>query len=183
MTRSQCGPTRRLPETHRHLRRERGRVAGSRLFLLVRDRNHVPSLAKLVLLQPMLDDRSSTRHLKPDRPLHESLEGMIADLDMCWETYLAGNLGGADVSPYSPPARATELARLPPTYVEVGAMDWFRDESMEVAARLVEACLKVELHVSAAMSHCYDMIAPDVPVTMIAKQNRLRAVRSTQIGI
>lgn len=148
------------------------------LSLLARDRGHSPPIAKQLLLYPMLDDRSSTRHRNPDSALHRSMESWIVGIDMCWDGYLDGKRGEADVSPYGAPARAEDLRGLPATYIDVGGLDWFRDESLEFAARLAKADVEVEVHLYAGVPHCFDLIAPGIPVTLNAKENRRRALES-----
>lgn len=155
-----------------------GALIAAGLALLARDRKHSPALAKQILLYPMLDDRSSTRHFNPDSPQHQSMKTWIDALDLCWDAYLGGKRGADDVSPYGAPARAEDLKGLPPTYIDIGSMDWFKDESLEFAARLAKADVEVELHLYAGVAHGFDLLAPGMPVTLNAKENRGRAVRS-----
>ncbi len=48
---------------------------------------------------------------------------------------------------YAAPARATDLAGLPPALVIVGGADGFRDEDIDYALRLSQAGVPTELHV------------------------------------
>ena len=64
-----------------------------------------------------------------------------------WTAYLATAKGGADVPAYAAPARATDLAGLPPTLIAVGAIDGFSDEDIDYAVRLRQAGVPVDLHV------------------------------------
>jgi acetyl esterase/lipase len=61
--------------------------------------------------------------------------------------------GGAAVPAYAAPARADDLARLPPAYIAVGALDPFRDEDIAYARRLAEAGVPTELHVFPGCFH------------------------------
>jgi len=61
-----------------------------------------------------------------------------------WEWYLGDHDG--DVSPYAAPARATDLAGLPPAYVSVMEFDPLRDEGIDYATRMLAAGVTVELH-------------------------------------
>ena len=58
-----------------------------------------------------------------------------------------GRPGTEGVSPYAAPARATDLAGLPPAYISVGTLDLFRDEDVAYAQALMAADVSVELHV------------------------------------
>ncbi|CAH0030965.1 unnamed protein product [Clonostachys rhizophaga] len=156
-----------------------GLVAG--LALLAKDRNLSPPIAKQLMVYPMLDDRSSKRHFNTNSPRDQSLSGMVDLLDICWSAYLGAKVGRAepelqDVSVYAAPARSTDLSGLPPAYLEVGGLDWFRDETLEFAARLAKADVDVELHLYRGVPHIFEMMAPDISVTKNAKDNRRRAI-------
>ena len=73
-----------------------------------------------------------------------------------WTSYVGPGKGGADVPGYAAPARATDLAGLPPTLVAVGAIDGFSDEDVEYATRLRHAGVPVELHVYPGVPHGFD---------------------------
>jgi len=124
------------------------------LALLNRDRGDIP-LAFVVLDSPMLDDRQVTASSRrDDLPVwtRESNE-------FGWRSYL-GDLYGRDDVPYiASPARATDLAGLPPTFVSVGALDGFRDEAADYALRLNQACVPTELHVYPGACHGYQLVA------------------------
>jgi acetyl esterase/lipase len=75
------------------------------------------------LLYPMLDDRTT------DAPDENSFAGEYvwthADNAFAWECLLGHKPGAQVVSQYASPARATDLAGLPPTFIWVGALDLF----------------------------------------------------------
>ena len=126
--------------------------------LLARDRKG-PRLALQQLIYPMLDDRLTTpssREFTGDTTT-ASRENIIG----CWNAVLQGKAGAADVSPYAAPARATDLSGLPPTYIHVGELEVFRDESIEYAQRLMQAGVPTELHVHPGAVHGWDLGAPD----------------------
>ncbi|CAG9953391.1 unnamed protein product [Clonostachys rosea f. rosea IK726] len=157
-----------------------GLVAG--LALMARDRELSPPIAKQLMLYPMLDDRSSKRHYNKDSCRDQSLTQMIDLLDACWSVYLGAKVGRAEqseltnVSVYASPARATDLTGLPPAYIEVGGLDWFRDEGIQFATALAKADVDVEFHLYRGLSHIYDLAAPDISATKNAKDNRRRAI-------
>ena len=63
-----------------------------------------------------------------------------------------------DVPIYAAPARAEDLAGLPPTFICVGALDGFLDEDVDYANRLLRAGVPVELHVYPGAPHGFDLM-------------------------
>ncbi len=61
-----------------------------------------------------------------------------------WAAYLGESDG--EVSPYAAPARAADLAGLPPAYVSTMEFDPLRDEGLQYGLRLLEAGVSCELH-------------------------------------
>lgn len=133
-----------------------GRSAGGGLAagLALRWRADV-ALAFQYLEYPMLDDRGIT--------LSSQLDGLPmwsrGSNAFGWQSYLGNRCGTNDVPADAAPARATELSRLPPTFIGVGTVDCLRDESIEFAARLCQAGVPTELHVYAGAVHGFDMFA------------------------
>jgi acetyl esterase/lipase len=145
-----------------------GLAAGT--VLLARDRG-LP-VARQILVYPMLDDRTTK-----DDPALASLAGWSADDNFTsWHALLGDAVGGPDVSPYAAPARARDLSGLPPSYVEVGELDIFRDESIDYARRIAAAGGSVELHVHPGCPHGFELIAPDSAVARRARADRLRVL-------
>ena len=141
-----------------------GATLAAALALLARDRGDFP-VAFQLLRQSMLDDRGVTRssrwHVPPWYP------GTNAT---AWRAYL-GDLRDDDVPAYAAPARATDLSRLPPTFVQVGAADIFFDENVAYAQELVHAGVPTELHVYADAPHGFDLFAPDSRVARRATRD------------
>jgi acetyl esterase/lipase len=125
------------------------------LALLARDRGEVPVQYQL-LIYPMLDDRQITPSSQWPDPVWPPAANTYG-----WTAYLGDRRGGPDVDPYAAPARATELAGLPPTLIAVGAIDGFSDEDIDYAARLRQAGVPVDLRVYAGGPHGFDGLAPD----------------------
>jgi acetyl esterase len=98
-----------------------------------------PPIRYQLLNQPELDDRQTTWSARQftDTPW------MTRDkLAATWRHYL----GGAPATPYAAPARAADLAGLPPAHIATAEFDPLRDEAITYALRLLQAGVPVELH-------------------------------------
>lgn len=124
-----------------------------------------------VLLCPMLDDREITASAR--ELVGEGRWDRIANRTG-WDAYLGDRRGGTEVPVYAAPARATDLAGLPPTFIDVGDVDTFRDEDIDYAARLSRAGVPVELHVWPGAAHGFTGFAPDAAISRAATDARLR---------
>ena len=67
--------------------------------------------------------------------------------------------------PYAAPARAEDLGGLPPAFIDVGAAEIFRDESVDYARRIWAAGGEAELHVWPGAFHACDIFAPHAGVS------------------
>ena len=116
------------------------------LALLARDRGG-PALCFQLLGIPELDDRLDTPSMREfvDTPMWDRPNAVLS-----WQYYLGD---AAEVSPYAAPARATDLAGLPPAYVTVAEFDPLRDEGLDYACRMVQAGVPVELHLFPGTFH------------------------------
>ncbi|MFJ4672879.1 alpha/beta hydrolase [Kitasatospora purpeofusca] len=125
--------------------------------LLVRDRGGVAPLFQS-LTYPMLDDRNRTAssHEITDIGIWDRSTNLLA-----WQAILGDRAGTEDVCPYAAPARAADLADLPPTFITVGDLDCFRDEDLDYATRLRAQGVPVELHLYPGAYHAFDLIAPE----------------------
>jgi acetyl esterase/lipase len=110
--------------------------------LLARDRGG-PALRFQYLGIPELDDRLETPSMQAyvDTPMWNRPNAVYS-----WTSYLGAEPGGAEVSPYAAPARATDLAGLPPAFVTTCQFDPLRDEGIQYAQRLLQAGVTTELH-------------------------------------
>ena len=130
-----------------------------------------PVLLGQMLLCPMLDDRNDT-------PSAVQMAGFgvwdRADNDFGWTALLGAARGGPDVSPYAAPARAVDLSGLPPTFIDVGSAETFRDEDVTYASRIWQAGGRAELHVWPGGFHGFDATAPAAAVSRDARQARVR---------
>ncbi|OCL03486.1 hypothetical protein AOQ84DRAFT_347687 [Glonium stellatum] len=142
--------------------------------LLARDRQLSPPLAKQILIYPMLDDRN----LKPNPEIEPFATWNNADNITAWTAYLGDKAGKDGVSPYAAPGRAESVEGLPPTYIDVGGLDLFRDEGCQYASRLAAANIATEFHLFPGVPHGFEMMAPHSSVTLKVGDSRLRAMLS-----
>ncbi|OYD70397.1 alpha/beta hydrolase [Rhodococcus sp. OK302] len=145
-----------------------GVAAGT--VILARDRG-VP-IAKQILIYPMLDDRNT----EPD-PILEGAVAWTHDNNWTsWRAVLGADFGSDRVSPIAAPARLEDFAGLPPTYIEVGELDIFREESIAYARRLYEVGISCELQVLPGVIHGHDRMSLDIGVTRRTLADRCRVI-------
>lgn len=154
----------------------RGESAGgglaAALALLARDRGG-PAIAHQSLIYPMLDDRTCITRL----PEHLGAFVWTPQANSFgWRSLLGQEPGSADISPYAAPARAEDLAGLPPAFICVGALDLFLVEDMDYARRLIEAGVAAELHVYPGAYHGFDVLQ-DAPPVQQMKRDAVAALR------
>jgi acetyl esterase/lipase len=137
-----------------------GLAAG--LALLARDRAEIP-VAFQVLSYPMLDDRLATRSGRAGAPLWGPSANQFG-----WRSYLSALRPGDEVPGYAVPARATDLAGLPPAFITVGNLDGLLDEDIDYAQRLIAAGVPTDLHVFAGAPHAFDSMLADTAVAQRA---------------
>ncbi|MDG3578979.1 alpha/beta hydrolase fold domain-containing protein [Rhizobium sp. YJ-22] len=91
----------------------------------------------------------------------------------CLAAVLGTDCGGAEVSPYSAPARAADLSGLPPKFIDVGACEVFRDEAIDYAVRILASGGQCELRVWGGAFHGFYDIAPqsDLARACVAARN------------
>ena len=136
-----------------------------------------PPLRAQVLIYPMLDDRGETpsaRSCTDPRVWNDESNSRA------WAAYLKG--WSRPVPAYAAPARATDLTGLPPTWLATGALDLFRDEDLEYAARLLAAGVPTEVHVYAGAVHGFDLFAPNAAVSVRFRAELDAAIGATLVG-
>lgn len=141
--------------------------------LLTRDRKGPQPVGQL-LMCPMLDDRNDTFSAHQmagvgvwDRTTNET----------GWTSLLGERRGGPDVPAYAAPARAEDLSGLPPTFLDVGSAETFRDEVVTYASRIWQTGGVAELHVWPGGFHGYDLFAPQAALSQAAVAARLAWLR------
>lgn len=155
-----------------------GESAGGNLVaainLMARDRHLSPPIAKQMLIYPMLDDRSVNPIPALDGLLIWTPEASVT----AWKAYLGSDYGNDRVSEYAAPARAASVKGLPPTYMELGTLDLFRDEDLEYLGRIAKENIESELHLYPALPHGYDLYIPFGRAAERAQADRLHAIAS-----
>jgi acetyl esterase/lipase len=150
-----------------------GLAAG--VALKARD-EHGPRLAAQVLIYPMLDDRNQTVS-------SQQINGMgvwdRGSNDTGWDAYLGDRRKTDQVSIYAAPARATDLSALPPTFIDVGTTEVFRDEVVAYASQIWAAGGVCELHVWGGGFHGFDLFAPQAQLSQAMIETRTKWVRRT----
>lgn len=131
-----------------------------------------PSLCFQLLGIPELDDRLDTPSMGEfgDTPMWSRPRAEIS-----WRSYL-GAWPCTDVSPYAAPARATDLAGLPPAYVSTCELDPLRDEGVLYGLAMLQAGVPVELHHFPGTFHGSAMVT-GAGVSVRAAREVLEAMR------
>jgi acetyl esterase len=133
--------------------------------LMARDRGG-PSLCFQWLGIPEIDDRLATPSAVAfvDTPSWNRPGAEIS-----WQQYLGPTVPGTEgVSPYAAPARAADLAGLPPAYVTACEFDPLRDEGLTYALRLIQAGVPTELAHYPGTFHGSHLLKSAVSDRMIA---------------
>jgi acetyl esterase/lipase len=138
--------------------------------LVSRDRGG-PRLSFLMTPYPQIDDRNETASSRAITDI--GIWDRAGNIE-AWEWYL----GGQPANQYSAPTRATDLAGLPPAFIDVGDQDMFLDEDVEFAHRLKEAGVPVELHVYPGAYHASEVFAPMAQLSQKIWSARLAALQA-----
>lgn len=148
------------------------------LALMARDRGE-HRLAFQHLIYPMLDDRTCVSD--DPHPFAGEFIWDAAKNRFGWTALLGETPGGPNISPYAAPARALDLAGLPPTYIATGALDLFVDEDIAYARRLLRAGVPTELHVYPGAFHAFNVM-PGARVAEAARRDSSDALRRALHG-
>ena len=126
--------------------------------IALRARDHGgPPLAGLLLCCPMLDDRMTTVSANQ---FGEDVVWTRASNEFGWRALLGDRVGSDRVTAYEAPGRATDLSGLPPTFIDVGSADLFRDEGVAFASTIWACGGDAELHVWPGGFHGFELLAP-----------------------
>jgi acetyl esterase/lipase len=155
-----------------------GLAAG--MVITARDKGLSPPIAYQMLIYPMLDDRN----LQP-RPSIEPYTKWRSDDSKTGWSALLGEAAGQDEEvvghEYAAPARVRSVEGLPSTYIDVGGLDYFVRESVDYAARLLEAGVKMELHVYPGLPHDFEWIGAGARIVRSALDNRQRVIEDFKL--
>jgi acetyl esterase/lipase len=143
------------------------------LTILTRERSG-PTIARQILLMPMLDDRTRT----PDPQIAQMVLWSYDDSATAWPALLGDADGGPNVPATAAPARLEDASDLPPAYIEVGQIDVFRDEDTAYVTKLSRAGVPVEFHIHPGAPHEFDSIAFASDVAKRAIADRVRVLKS-----
>lgn len=140
--------------------------------LMTRDRQGPPLIFQMPLY-PMIDDRNTTpsSHEITDKRVWCREHNLKA-----WDMYL-GNGGNDNVSPYAAPARATDFSGLPPTFTFIGDLDPFRDETIELVAKLSQAGVPTEFTLYPGCFHGFEVFVPDADVSKRSVASMMSALK------
>jgi len=137
-----------------------GGALAAGLALRVRDEGG-PLFAFQLLDIPVLDDRiqtTSARHYT-DTPVWNR-----RNAELGWKAYLG--VGDGAISSWAAPARAENLAGLPPAFITVNQYDPLRDEGIHYAMRLAQANVGVGLQLYPGTFHGSSSLIPTAAVSI-----------------
>lgn len=143
-----------------------GLAAG--LTLMSRDKG-APELGGQMLLYPMLDVRN-------DSVSSHQVDGIgVWDRnsnEMGWTALLGNRRTDGTATTYESPSLSTNSAGLPPTYLEVGSVETFRDETVAYASSIWADAGNAELHVWPGGYHLFELLAPSAALSVSARETR-----------
>lgn len=132
--------------------------------------------AAVALFCPMLDDRTAGREAL-DALNHRIWNNKSNRAG--WSAYLGKPAGAAEVPLYAVPARRENLMGLAQTWIGVGDIDLFREESEEYARRLIAAGVRCQLHLAPMAPHAFETIAPYSAIAQELYDDFYRFLRAT----
>lgn len=144
------------------------------LALLARDRGG-PGIAFQMPLYPMIDNRNITSSSYEISEKNFPTVWNRKANQIAWSFYL-GNSSPDEIPPYATPARASDLAGLPPAYTCVGQLDPFRDETIQYITRLAQAGVPVEFHLYPGCFHGFDSISFNSEIGSKARNEYINAM-------
>lgn len=130
-------------------------------------------LAQL-LFCPMLDDRTAAnRELDAEQHYVWNNQNNLGG----WSAYLGHAPGQLHEPPYAAASRRESLAGLPPTWLGIGDIDLFYEESRRYVERLESAEVPCSFDVVPMAPHGFQSIAPEAAITREFLQRHYRYLR------
>lgn len=135
-------------------------------------RDHNKSLPQMLMLQcPMVDDTNSSSSINEFDDLGPLFWDKTKNVE-AWGWYL----GGKQADGYASPLRMRDLSGLPSTFIDVGELDPFFDEDVELAHRLRAAGVPIELHTYSGLGHATEYLVPDAELSREVQKRRRDAL-------
>lgn len=135
-----------------------------------------PQPAAVALFSPMLDDRTAARR-ELDALNHRIWNNRSNRAG--WSAYLGQTAGAREQPTYAVPARRGQLAGLPPTWIGIGEIDLFAEESHAYAERLKSAGVPCYLHLAPMAPHAFETISPESSIARKLFADNHRFLRET----
>ncbi|KAL5337890.1 Alpha/Beta hydrolase protein [Aspergillus crustosus] len=140
--------------------------------LLARDRSG-PKLTGQVLMYPWLDDSLESLSMQQYADI-----APVRKVELATAADYAFGKHREFADQYTAPSRATNLTGLPPTLIDVGEADIFRDQDVAYASALWRDGVSTELHVYPGSWHGFDVFVPDAPISRRAGATRLEWLKA-----
>lgn len=136
--------------------------------------HRIPMPRAQMLLYPVTDRRMKTESMRKytDTPMCKR-----GDMEKYFRMYLPTDDLTPDMIPYVSPIEAESLKGIPDTYIEVAEFDCLHDEGVELAHRLKDEGVAVELHETSGTMHGYD-IAGNCSLMREYMASRLRFLKN-----
>lgn len=148
----------------------------ARLGLKVRDEGEF-KLKGQVLIYPMLDYRTGSKKSRYNSLNTGEFFWTPEYNHLGWTTLKGERKISSENMPYYSASTAKNLANLPRTYIMVGDLDLFVNESIDYANRLIQAGVKTDLQVISGVYHAFELFNPNSPQAKTYKATRTDAIK------
>ena len=126
------------------------------------------------LVYPMLDHRTGQRPVEGGRGHFV----WTANFNRAaWAAYLGADHLDRELEPYASPVDRGDFTGMPPTWISIGTLDLFYDESRAYADKLRAAGVPVDFVEVPGAYHGFDALAPKSPETAQLTANLIAALR------
>ncbi|KAG8358492.1 hypothetical protein FVEN_g3791 [Fusarium venenatum] len=135
------------------------------------ERGDLPPITGILLNYPMLDDRTTAAEGAAENEWHVFTDKVN---QIGWQAYTGFELHERDdlkVSRYTSPARCDDVSGMPPTLIDVPALDLLKSEGIAFATRLAGANVAVQLNVYPGIAHGFDGQIPEHRLSKLMKFN------------